>query len=149
MKKTKKLLLAILVVCSVLTCCSFTAFAGYDNDIVYAITMADHQKNAYSDDGYTRDTTNPKEAWKVQMVLSAEGKKTYAYYFLASDNILRTRYSNEKLVQQGDTARYYSAYDSAAGKDIALGCRNNNDVNKTYIVSGYWDEETGITARDD
>ena len=44
-------------------------------------------------------------------------------------------------VTQGSHERRQEPYASANQKWVRLAVKNNNDSNKTYYVSGVWDEE--------
>ncbi len=120
-----------------------TALAGND-DVPFSFTMKANLAKSYTGDRY-RETTRTNNPWKVNMTASTEGKNTQAYYFLASNGILRIQYSDQYLVKVGSGNHYYKAYSNGSKQNVSLGCRNNNDVNKKYTVSGYWDEETGGT----
>lgn len=45
-------------------------------------------------------------------------------------------------VDQGTGAHYYSADSNASQANVCLAADNNNYSTNTYIVTGYWDEET-------
>lgn len=142
--KHAKIFLTFLIILSCFTAgFSMTALAGND-DVPFSFTMKAKLAKSYTGDRY-RETTRTNNPWKVNMTASTEGKNTQAYYFLASNGILRIQYSDQYLVKDGSGNHYYKAYSNASKQNVSLGCRNNNDVNKKYTVSGYWDEETGGT----
>lgn len=124
---------------------SMTALAGDDN-VAFSFTMKADMKKNYTGDRY-RETTRTNNPWKVNMTASTEGKHTQAYYFLASNGIRRIQYSDQHLVKSETGDHCYKAYAEASKQGVSLGCKNNNDVNKSYTVSGYWDEETGGTIK--
>lgn len=147
MKKGKVLFVLLMCVCCFVTSFSLTAFAANDDNIAYSFKMKANGARSYSSSEY-RGTPNPKNSWKVNMTYNAEGSGTVATYFLASSNIItRTQYSDAHDVKQGSGAHYYAAYAEASEKNVALGCKNNNIVDKSYTVSGYWDEETGVILK--
>lgn len=142
--KHAKIFLTFLIILSCFTAgFSMTALAGND-DVPFSFTMKAKLAKSYTGDRY-RETTRTNNPWKVNMTGSTEGKNTQAYYFLASNGILRIQYSEQYLVKAGSGNHYYKAYSNGSKQNVSLGCRNNNDVNKKYTVSGYWDEETGGT----
>ena len=144
--KHAKIFLTFLIILSCFTAgFSMTALAGND-DVPFSFTMKANMKNSYTGDRY-RETTRTNNPWKVNMTASTAGTNTQAYYFLASNGILRIQYSDPHLVKAGSGNHYYKAYSNASKQNVSLGCRNNNDVNKSYTVSGYWDEETGGTVK--
>lgn len=142
--KHAKIFLTFLIILSCFTAgFSMTALAGND-DVPFSFTMKANLAKSYTGDRY-RETTRTNNPWKVNMTASTEGKHTQAYYFLASNGILRIQYSDQHLVKVGSGNHYYKAYSNGSKQNVSLGCRNNNDVNKSYTVAGYWDEETGGT----
>lgn len=144
MKKGKVLIVLLICLSCIVTSFSLTAFAANNDNIAYSFKMKANLGRSYSSSEY-RGTLNPKNSWKVNMTYSDEGTGTAAIYFLASANILtRTQLSDAYTVKQGSGAHYYAAYAEASERNVALGCKNNNDVAKSYTVSGYWDEETGV-----
>lgn len=144
MKKGKVFLVLLMCLCCFLASFSLTAFAGNDN-IPYSFTMKANMGRSYTSSEY-RETTRTNNPWKVNMTYNEEGSGTAAIYFLAGSNIItRPQYSDAYIVVQGTGAHYYPAYAEASQKNVALGVKNNNDVAKSYTVSGYWDEETGGT----
>lgn len=144
MKKGKAFLVSLMILCCLVASFSLTSFAAYDNNISYSLEMKANLARSYTSSEY-RGTTNPNNSWKVNMTHNAEGTGTIAIYFLASSNIItRMQYSDAYSVIQGSGAHYYPAYLEASEQNVALGCKNNNDVAKTYTVSGFWDEETGV-----
>ena len=145
MKHAKIILAFLMILCCVTAGFSMTAFAGND-DIPYSFTMKAHGKKSYTGDRY-RETTRTNNPWKVNMTLNTEGKNTKAYYFLASNGIRRIQYSDQHLIEAGSGDHTYKAYAEASKQGVSLGCKNNNDVPKSYTVSGYWDEETGGTVK--
>lgn len=53
--------------------------------------------------------------------------------------------SSEYSIKQGDSARYKRANDNGDHINVYLTAENNNFMSsKTYTVTGYWDEETGV-----
>lgn len=53
--------------------------------------------------------------------------------------------SAEYNIKQGNSARYKPANDKGDHINVFLTAENNNFCStKQYMVSGYWDEETGI-----
>lgn len=120
-----------------------TALAGNDN-VAFSFTMKANSARNYTGDRY-RETTRTNNPWKVNMTASTEGKHTQAYYFLSSNGIRRIQYSDQHLVKSETGDHRYKAYAEASKQGVSLGCKNNNNVNKSYTVAGYWDEETGGT----
>jgi len=144
--KHAKIFLTFLIILSCFTAgFSMTALAGDDN-VAFSFTMKANLAKSYTGDRY-RETTRTNNPWKVNMTGSTEGKHTQAYYFLASNGIRRIQYSDRHLVKSETGDHCYKAYAEASKQGVSLGCKNNNDVNKSYTVSGYWDEETGGTVK--
>ncbi|WP_330655731.1 DUF2712 domain-containing protein [Anaerostipes faecis] len=88
-------------------------------------------------DEITKRTTNP---WKVKMMYSAEGTGTKAFYWIANASS-KSKVTAGMTVTQGSHERRQEPYASANQKWVRLAVKNNNDSNKTYYVSGVWDEE--------
>ena len=90
---------------------------------------------------------NDNVAFSFTMKANSARNFTQAYYFLASNGARRIQYSDQHLVKAGSGNHYYKAYAEASKQGVSLGCKNNNNVNKSYTVAGYWDEETGGTIK--
>ena len=143
MKHAKIFLTFFLILSCFTTGFSMTALAGNDN-VAFSFTMKANSARNYTGNRY-RETTRTNNPWKVNMTGSTEGNNTQAYYFLASNGARRIQYSDQHLVKAGSGNHYYKAYAEASKQGVSLGCKNNNNVNKSYTVAGYWDEETGGT----
>lgn len=123
---------------------------GDDNNIGYSFTVKANQEWSYAADPQYRGPSGTNVPWKVNFTYSAEGTGTYMDYFLAGTEWFSpSKLSDYKRVQQGSGAKYYHAYDTAYNKDVRLAARNNNYVNASYQVSGYWDEEAAKHRFDD
>jgi hypothetical protein len=115
-------------------------FASNDNH-AYSFTIQPHYANSYSSAAY-RQTTNLSNQWKVDLAYSGEGAGTITTFWLAK-SVGRSVGSNTHDVRQGSGAHYYVATNSVvSATDVVLGGENNNDSANSYIISGYWDEET-------
>lgn len=136
-----KRLFATLVVGAV----SIGAFAfgasayGSDNNVPYSYTAPANKGIVYGSAEY-RGNSGTSVPWKVNFTFSAEGTGTCMYYYLSGP--WWSHQSNTYLVKQGSGNKYYHAHDTAKNMDIALAAYNNNNTNKNYVISGYWDEET-------
>lgn len=116
-------------------------FAGNDN-IEYEFILKADYGNSYSDPRM-RTSTTPSNAWKVNMTYSSEGGGTQATYWLARyDN--KAVASGRHTIKQGSGAHYYHATNMANNTKVQLAGENNNKTSKTYLVKGYWDEETTV-----
>lgn len=131
----------ILVISSfVLVALSGTLVASASNDnIGFKFRIMTYQMNSNTAGRY-RQTTNPDNKWKVNLLKSGEGKGTITTFFLENDFGLNL--SKGHQVKQGSGNHYYSAYANASKKYIFLSAENNNWNNNSYMVSGNWDEET-------
>ncbi|MEK4381414.1 DUF2712 domain-containing protein [Aeribacillus sp. FSL K6-2848] len=135
-KKYFRLGMAAVVGIGIFTFSSFT-FARNDN-VSFHFTLKPKYKNSYSAERY-RETSNPKNKWKVNLAYSSEGKGTIATFWLDKSG---TRVSNIYDVKQGSGAHYYTAYSTANKSYVRLGAENNNYSTNNYTIAGYWDEET-------
>jgi len=141
MKKLSSIVIA-LVVMSTISVGSLAAYAYFDNNFDYKFTIkASQAVSKYSEKEY-RNTYNNNNAWKVNLRSSGEGSNTVTKFRLClADNSGVSSWHN---VTQGSGAHYYAAWDGADHTYVYLQGENNNNTTKTYTVSGYWDEETGI-----
>ncbi|MBQ0015051.1 MAG: DUF2712 domain-containing protein [Oscillospiraceae bacterium] len=142
MKSTKKISLLLVVIVVLSMALSFSAFAAEDN-FPYSFTMKKNCANNYCGDSRYRDSDKTNNPWMVNMTYNAEGTSAIAIYWLASSGITRTQYSDVVNVICGNGKYYKGVYNNAYHKNTDLGVRNNNNVATAYVVSGYWDEETG------
>lgn len=143
--RIKNILKSSVVLCAgVLLLIGSTVASASDDNKKFNFSMPAKSQNVYSTTEY-RQTTNPNNNWKVNLVTSTEGGNTHtkANFWLAKyykgSHVMA---SNTYTVKEGSGAHYYPATSLANQSHVALGCENNNYVNKSYIVSGYWDEET-------
>ncbi len=115
--------------------------ASNDN-VDFNFSLKEHYGNSTTAARY-RQTTNVKNKWKVDLTYNAEGKGKIATFWLTTKKNGTTVVSDKTHnVAQGSGAHYYDATSKASQRDVRLAAENNNDSNKTYVVSGYWDEET-------
>lgn len=121
-----------------------SAFATYqNNNIGFSFRIQGSVDNAQEAKKRFRDTKENTNSWKVQMRTSGEGKGTITNFWL--ENEKGKSASSEYSIKQGDVARYKKANDKGDHTNVLLTAENNNFFStKTYNVSGYWDEETGI-----
>lgn len=141
-KRLTSVILALIVVATI-SATGLVAYAYSDNNISYSFTIkASQVASKYSEREY-RNTYDNSNAWKVNLRSSGEGAKAATYFRLCLKD--DSGVSNWKLVAQGSGAHYYSAWDGADHTYVYLQGKNNNNSAKTYTVSGYWDEETGLS----
>ncbi|MCC8074140.1 MAG: DUF2712 domain-containing protein [Clostridiales bacterium] len=141
----KKLMFTILalIVITTISLSGLVAYAYSDNNISYSFTIrASQAVSKYSEDEF-RNTYNNDNAWKVNLRSSGEGSSTITYFRLCLED--NSGVSSWHSVVQGSGSHYYSAWDGADHTHVYLQGKNNNNTTKTYTVSGYWDEETGIS----
>lgn len=112
---------------------------GADNDIVYSFTVPGYPNAGYSKAEY-RGNSGTNVPWKVNFRASAEGSGTVMYYYLSGP--WWSKESDYKAVKESSGNKYYHAYDTAKNMNVALAAKNNNNTPKSFLVSGYWDEET-------
>lgn len=141
----KKKILTLLATVALIGSTSLTAQATDDN-VSYSFNIKAKCQNTYSTGRY-RQTTNTSNPWKVDLAYSGEGAGTITTFWLAKYNSNHTVVSvggvdGTHNVKQGTGAKYYLASKKASQTNVCLGAENNNNVDKTYEVSGYWDEET-------
>lgn len=143
-----KRLFATLVVGAV----SIGAFAfgvsayGADNNIPYSFTVPANQGTGYGKAEY-RGNAGTEVPWKIEFTYTSEGRGTVTYFHLSGP--WWSKQSDSKKLSQGSGVKYYRAYDTAKNMDISLAAYNNNDIEKSYMVAGYWDEETAKHAFSD
>lgn len=141
--KSKKILACVLSVCCIMSVLlTVPAFAGEDS-FAFNFTMKAYQWKNYTNDERLRTAPNTNNPWKVNLAFSEEGEGTIAIFWLAENNIAKTPQAHSQSVKQGTGKHYYKAYASAQNKNVVLGVMNNNDMTKSFKVSGYWDEEIG------
>lgn len=138
-----KKIASIIIVLSlmIMFACTTNVFAG-DANHNFSFTVGSYHKNGRNEVGRYRKTTNPNNAWKVQLVQSGEGSGTITRFWLEhydGENV-----SDGVNVTQGVGATYSPAYSSASQSTVYLTGENNNYNGASYSVSGYWDEETGV-----
>ena len=80
------------------------------------------------------------DPWMVNFAYNSEGTGCAATFWLASSQVSgHKKVSPAHTIQQGTGDRWFSAYNSASKRYVALGAENNNADG--CHVSGYWDEE--------
>lgn len=113
---------------------------AYNDNIPFKFTMkSEGEKSRYSKGRY-RQTTDPNNQWKVKLRSSEEGKGTVAKFYLTGYDY--SIVSKTLSVKQGRGAHYQTAYSSASKRTVYLTVTNNNWSTLSYVISGYWDEET-------
>ncbi len=135
----KKKVVAIVALIAVMAMNIVPAFASDDN-VAFSFTVKGAYANTYSAKRY-RQTTNTSNKWKVNLAYSEEGVGTYTTFWLASSSD-HDVVSGIHDVKQGSGDHYYNAYSTASESYVCLGAENNNYTTSTYVISGYWDEET-------
>lgn len=141
MKRGKKRCLIMVVAMVGLLSINMVPLYAQEDDIEYYFRIQANHGNTYSNKRF-RQTSNNSNKWKVDFQYSGEGAGTITTYWLAKFNASHDIVSNTHRIKQGSGPKYYSTYDGADKTDVCLGAENNNNSGNTYIVSGYWDEET-------
>ena len=118
---------------------SFTKAATND-DIEFNFRVDPYQKVTYCG-MRNRETSKPKNCWKVRLNHSGEGSGTITRFWLASGTDV---VSDSMNVKQGSGNRYKFAFSSANRSVVRLRACNNNYSANSYNVAGFWDEETGV-----
>ncbi|MBE2912985.1 DUF2712 domain-containing protein [Anoxybacillus flavithermus] len=136
LKKYYNLGLSLAMGIGVLTFSNFTY--ATDDNIGFSFELKPNYGNSYSESRY-RQTTDPNNKWKVNLTYSSEGVGSIATFWLDKSG---TRVSDTHDVKQGSGAHYYSAFSTANQSNVRLGAENNNYSPDSYVISGYWDEET-------
>lgn len=149
MNYSKRIILGTLAALMLISSIFISASAAETNSFPYSFKMKADQGKSYSKDLNYRGTGKTSVPWMVNMTFNAEGEGTKAQYFLASSSTPYENVSAYKTVTQGSGAKYFHAYSSANKRTVQLAARNNNDVTKSYTISGYWDEETAEHSFDD
>lgn len=147
MKKLTKKFIAVLMVLFAtiaISASSLVAMAAVDNNIDFAFTI--YAKNAISRDTNRqyRTTRDNNDAWKVNLRESSESTSKCGNYFCLSLEDCKVA-SKWQLVEKGSGTHYYAAYDDADNTYVYLMAKDNNNSSKVYQISGFWDEETGMT----
>ncbi len=143
-KKTTKVFSVVLVVMLFVATFAVSAFAG-DENLIYSFNIQANRNVTRYTVGQFRDTTNNNNAWKVNFKTSNEpgtGRTFTEYVITKSDGTLAASWHS---VQVSTGAHYYAANDNGDFATVYLNGRDNNNIASTYTVTGYWDEETGIT----
>lgn len=119
----------------------YTNSFAKDENNAFFFKIKEYHGNGRVDTGRYRETTNPKNMWKVGMKFSGEGNSTVTFFWLEHKN--EDNVSDDMKVKQSMTTQYYKEADESANKSVVyLTGENNNYNSNTYNVSGYWDEET-------
>lgn len=139
-KLIKRKVMIIFAMAMIIAMNTMTVFASNDN-YGYSYTVKAEHGNTYTQVSRYRQTTNTKNQWKVDMTYSGEGKGTVTTYWLALFDTHAIA-SGTHNVTQGSGAKYFDATSVASQRNVCLGFENNNYTTSTYVVSGYWDEET-------
>lgn len=140
MKKNINKIKVGIVVAMLVSMSTIPSFAK-ENNYPYSFRLKAGNGNSYSAAKY-RQTTDRNNKWKVNMTFSEEGKGTIATYWLALDDKNKTFASDTHDIKQGSGDHYYKALGIAGKKNVRLGAENNNYSSRSYLVAGYWDEET-------
>lgn len=113
-----------------------------DKAVGYNFTVGYNQNPGVSSSRY-RETTNNHNCWKANMTYSSEGQNTVMNFWLAKNT---SNASDMSSLRVAGKTKYKYAYDNAARTNVNLKAVNNSYVPRSYTVSGYWDEETGVTT---
>lgn len=140
MKKNINKIKVGIVVAMLVSMSTIPSFAK-ENNYPYYFSIKAGNGNGYSAAKY-RQTTDKNNKWKVNMTFSEEGKGTVATYWLALNNKSKTLASDTHNIKQGSGDHYYKALGNAGKKNVRLAAENNNYSTQSYLVAGYWDEET-------
>lgn len=140
----KKVISISMCVVAVSTLMIPSVFAAYkDNNIGFSFRIQGSVDNAQAPKSEFRNTSDNSNSWKVQMSKSGEGQHTITNFWIVNKNGRSA--SSEYSIKQGDSARYREANDNGDHINVYLTAENNNFMSsKTYTVTGYWDEETGV-----
>lgn len=138
--KYKLSLLTIFLMICVCLCVAYASYS-YEDSYSFHFTVKPYRSWNYTTCRY-RESYRPENKWKVNLQNSTEGSGTIINFKLSASNH-STNLSNTHAVAQGTGNHYYAAYSSAGGRDVCLAGQNNNNVSKTYTISGVWDEEVG------
>ncbi len=150
MSNTKKTrftqIIAIAVLLAIISALSSTvAFASTDENISYLFTVKNYLGISRDSNPQWRSTSDNNNAWKVNFKTSEEpGNSTMTKFSLGleeEDNLASNWYG----VVVGTGAHYYAANNDGDFATVYLQAQNNNNNANSYVISGYWDEETGIT----
>lgn len=115
--------------------------AGDDNyDFRFRIPGGSGQPNGQEADGQWRQTNDPENPWKVDLNSSGEGDGTYTVFWLEKSD--GENVSPSRNVKCKGPKYYTNAYKKASERRVYLTAQNNNKNGTSYLVSGYWDEET-------
>lgn len=107
------------------------------------MNIPNKQQNAHTSLEW-RQTSNVNNDWKVNMYDSTEesanGGSTYNTFWLEHDNGANVTSSHN--VQEDSGSHYYAGSEEANGSYVRLTSQNNNYDFNSYVIKGYWDEET-------
>ena len=139
-KKTKKQLFAALTALIICICTLSPLAALASNDyLAYSFKIAAHQQWTHWNRDELRSTKNTKNAWKVNMIGSDEPTSAHP----DGKGLTATTYRLSRYDNHSTGAHYYPANSKGSGTCVLLSGRDNNNIAKTYGVTGVWDEETG------
>lgn len=131
-----------LLVISTISINTLVANAAVNDKHDYLFTIKASEGTSRYSNGNLRSTYD-NNAWKVNLEVSGEGDGTATKFRLClKDNSGASAWHS---VIQGSGDHYYSATDAADATTVYLQGKNNTSTTKTYTISGYWDEETGVS----
>ena len=141
-KKLKTLSFVLAGAVTLCLCMGVNAFATDDNySFAFMIKPYHANSRVESSGARYRETTDPKNMWKVGLRKSGEGSGTITNFWLEVYD--ETNVSGDISAKQGTKNYYKAAYETASQKNVYLTAENNGYDSIRYNVSGVWDEETG------
>lgn len=147
MKKLTKKFVAIvmaLFVVSAISASMLAAQAATDDNIGFSFTIySENYTTTRETNGRYRGTEDNDNAWKVNLRTSDEATNCGTKFCIALND--GTLCSAWKLVEKGSGSHYYAADNDGDKATVYLQGQDNNNSTKVYDITGYWDEETGVT----
>lgn len=144
MKKSIKMIGALLTMVFLLSLICISGAAAYDDNYVFLLNVAANEGRTLTAESYYRGATDNTTPWMVNYVVSDEGTQgTLMMFELArkvDTHILNATIWRE--VAFGAGPKYFPGEVGANQNTVYLAVKNNNNVATVYHIAGYWDEET-------
>lgn len=143
-KQLSALLMLFVAFCLVVTPMVSNAYS--DNDISYTFQVAANGGPSHFTAKEYRNTKDTNNAWKVGMSTSTESRsvRSVTKFYLGVQHSPYNAVGSEMykvIVREGP--KYYPSYTNALHTYVYLYARDDTITNKSYTVTGVWDEETG------
>ncbi len=119
------------------------AYASSDENIDYSFKVKINYAVTRFGESKYRSTSDNNNSWKVNLRTSEEGTNTVTLFSLGLEDY--TAASTWYAVTVGSGSHYFPTNDAADFNRVYLQAKDNSNKSATYQITGFWDEETGVT----